>query len=354
MPDASLERTSSFASSYTIAATKAPLPSRTFVARSTAFQLALERLRRLARTRLPVLLEGETGTGKTYFAELLHAESDRANAPFRIIDLSALDDGLAASELFGHAEGAFTGASGRRAGLLASANGGTVFLDEIGKASLGVQAKLLRVLERREIRSLGEDRVQSLDVRFVVATCQPLDELVRRERFLGDLHFRLQGHRVVVPPLRDRRADIPELVEAFARSRAVECGYVDGPPAFDPRVMRALVAAPWPGNVRQLDQTVAMLMIEAEGAPRITCKHLRYDLQYLAGLSAANKDQERAEIEVALARANNHRGDAARLLSMSRAKFYRQLHKLNMCGGDDAEAEAGDDVDPQSGQHRSD
>lgn len=352
MPDVSLERVSSLATSPTIGATQAPLSLRKFVARSAAFRQALERLCRFARTRLPVLLEGETGTGKTYFAELLHAESDRAHAPFRIVDLSALDDGLAASELFGHAEGAFTGASGRRAGLLASANGGTVFLDEIGKASLGVQAKLLRVLERREIRSLGEDRVQSLDVRFVAATCQPLDDLVRRERFLGDLHFRLQGHRVVVPPLRDRRADIPELVEQFAELRAPECGYAKGPPTFDSRVMRALVAAPWPGNVRQLDQTVTMLLVEADGGQRVTCKHLRYDLEYLADLCPANEEQERAEIEVAIARANNHRGDAARLLSMSRAKFYRQLRKLNMCEREESEAE-GDEGD-QSGQHRAD
>ena len=316
--------------------------------------MTLDRVRRLARTRFPVLLEGETGTGKSYLAELLHEESDRRQAAFRIIDLCALDEGLAASELFGHAEGAFTGASGRRAGLLASANGGTVFLDEIGKASVGVQGKLLRVLERREIRSLGEDRMQSLDVRFVAATCHPLDELVRREKFLGDLHFRLQGHRVVVPPLRDRRADIPELVAEFAKSRALECGYDDGPPAFDPRVMRALVTAPWPGNLRQLDQTVIMLMIEADGAPRVACKHLRYDLEYLAGFASGNEAQERAEIEVALAQANNHRGDAARLLSMSRAQFYRQLQKLNMCDTEAAESGCGERGDSRRRQRRAD
>jgi len=159
---------------------------------------------------------------------------------------------------------------------------------------------------------------------------------------------------VVVPPLRDRRADIPELVEAFAESCAADCGYADGPPSFDPRVMRALVAAPWPGNVRQLDQSVAMLLIEADGAQRVTCKHLRYDLQYLADLTIGNEEQQRAEIEVALAQANNHRGDAARLLSMSRAKFYRQLHKFNMCASEDAEADSGEHGDPRRRQHRAD
>jgi transcriptional regulator of acetoin/glycerol metabolism len=112
--------------------------------------------------------------------------------------------------------------------------------------------------------------------------------------------------------------------------------------------MRALVAAPWPGNVRQLDQTVAMLMIEAEGAPRITCKHLRYDLQYLADFSAANEDEERAEIEVALAQASNHRGDAARLLSMSRSHFYRRLDKLNMGGSENRYADSGEPSDREA------
>jgi DNA-binding NtrC family response regulator len=324
--------------------TSGPLRPPTFVARSKPFQLALERLRRLAKTSLPVLLEGETGTGKSYFAELLHAESARASNAFQPVDLAALDEGLAASELFGHAKGAFTGASARRPGLLASANGGTVFLDEIGKAVHSVQAKLLHVIERRPVRAVGEDRAQSLDLRFVAATSIALHELVRRGKVIRDLHFRLQGYRVVLPPLRDRRADIPELVTHCARSGAAECGYTNGPPVFDPRVMRALVAAPWPGNLRQLDQAVMSLMTEADGAPRVTRKHLRYDLEYLAELASLNEDQERAEIEVALVQANDRRGEAARLLHMSRAKFYRRLEKLNMGGNQNGHADA-DELD---------
>jgi DNA-binding NtrC family response regulator len=292
----------------------------------------------LARTGLPVLLEGETGTGKAYFAELLHVESTRASNTFQVVDLAGLDEGLAGSELFGHAKGAFTGATNRRAGLLASANGGTVFLDEIGKASNSVQAKLLRVIERHEVRSVGEDRVQALDVRFVAATSDPLDGLVGRGTFLRDLHFRLQGHRVVVPPLRERRADIPELAEHFARSAASKCGYADGPPAFDPRVIRALVGAPWPGNLRQLDQAVTTLMTEADGARRVTSKHLRHDLEYLAKLSDGNGSRQRAEIELALAQAGDNRAEAARSMSMARSTFYRHLQKLKV---------SGDETDPQ-------
>jgi DNA-binding NtrC family response regulator len=313
--------------------TGAPVrPPPIFVARSSAFRQALERVRRLAKTDMPVIIEGETGTGKSYFAELLHAESSRANGPFQLVDLAELDEGLVASELFGHAKGAFTGASARRPGLLASANGGTVFLDEMGKASHQVQAKLLRVIERHEVRSLGEDRVQALDIRFVAASADSLCELVQRGKVLSDLYFRLQGHRIYVPPLRERRPDIPELVEHFARSGAVKCRYPDGPPRFDAKVVRALVAAPWPGNLRQLDRAVTTLMIEADGAPRVTCKHLRDDLEYLAELSPLDNDQERAEIEIALAQTNDHRGNAAQLLSMSRAKFYRRLKKLSPGG----------------------
>ena len=275
-----------------------------------------------------MLLEGEPGTGKSYFAEMLHAESTRANRIFQLVPLSECDDGLAGSDLFGHAKGAFTGANGRRPGLLASANGGTVFLDEIGKASTSVQAKLLRVIERYEVRSLGEDRAYPLDVRFVAATSDSLNKLVRCGKFLRDLHFRLQGHRVVVPPLRDRRADIPDLVQHLARSWAAQCGYSHGPPEFDARVMRALVAAPWPGNVRELDQAVKTLMAEAEGGPRITRNHLCHDLEYLAELTNGCKSRHRAEIEVALAQADNNATNAACSLAMSRSTFYRRLHEL--------------------------
>jgi DNA-binding NtrC family response regulator len=345
MQNGSLERTSSFTPPRKPLASIASSPPRTFITRSGAFRLALERLRRLARTDFPVLLEGESGTGKSYFAELLHIESARANGAFQIVDLAALDEGLAAAELFGHAKGAFTGASDRRPGLLASANGGTVLLDEIGKASRSVQSKLLRVVERHEVRSLGEDRVQSLDVRFVAATSEPLDELVRGGEFLRDLHFRLQGHRIVLPPLRERRADIPELAIHLARSRAGECGYPEGPPAFDARVIRALVAAPWPGNLRQLDQTVTTLMTEAEGAPRVTSKHFRYDLEYLAALSVGDDSRQRAEIEVALAQADDNRTEAARLLSMPRSTFYRHMEKLNIGGGEADPRAPGDPAD---------
>lgn len=312
------------------------LPPASFVTRSSAFRLALERVRRLAKTRFPVLLEGESGTGKSYLAELLHAESARAGSVFQLVNLSELDEGLAASELFGHARGAFTGATSRRPGLLASANRGTVFLDEIGKALLSVQSKLLRVIERNEIRSLGEDRHQSLDVRFVAATSEPLDDLVRREKFLSDLRCRFQGHRILVPPLRERRPDIPGLVAHFAHTRAEECGYRAGPPAFDARVMRALVMAPWPWNVRQLDQTVSMLMVEADGAPRVTSKHFRHDLEYLAELVDNDTRRERAELEVALVQAKDNRSEAARLLSMSRSTFYRRKAQfdVNTAGSD--------------------
>jgi DNA-binding NtrC family response regulator len=161
-----------------------------------------------------------------------------------------------------------------------------------------------------------------------------LDDLVRRDKFSSDLRCRLRGYRIVLPSLRQRRADIPELVLHFVSARAPECGYSDGPPALDAKLMRALVLAPWPFNVRQLDQTVSMLMVEADGAPRVTCKHLRDDLAYLAELADGDDHRERAEIEMALAQAQYNRTEAARLLSMPRSTFYRRLEKLEMSGDD--------------------
>jgi DNA-binding NtrC family response regulator len=289
----------------------------------------LEQVRRFARERsAPVLIEGETGTGKTGIARLLHSKSPRAAGPFEYVVLSALDDALANSELFGHVTGAFTDARSSRAGHFASAHGGTLFLDEIGKASRGVQRKLLHAIEYGEIRPLGADRDMRVDVRIIAAANTPLEESVMRDEFLPDLYARLGTFRIRLPPLRDRRADIPVLVEHYVAQHAPPCGYSGRPPDVDEELMHALRNADWPYNLRQLDSTVHRLLVEADGAPMMTLAHCRDNLEYLRGRPHKPGSLTRGEIETAIADAGNNVSRAARALGIDRTTLHRKLNLL--------------------------
>ena len=210
---------------------------------SASFGRLLARARLFARDRhATILLEGESGTGKTLLARYLHGVSPRATKPYQTVVLSTIEDTLAASELFGHVSGAYTDARHSRAGHFASANGGTLFLDEIGKASLAVQQRLLHVVEYGEFRPVGSDRDMRVDVRIIAATNLKLDDQVERQRFLPDLHARLSVFSLTMPSLRERRADIPILVEEAVARHALNAGYT-APPTVDDDLMAALQAA---------------------------------------------------------------------------------------------------------------
>ena len=291
---------------------------------SAAFRKVVSQIRRFARDdSAPVLIEGESGTGKTQMARALHAWSSRARGPYCMVVLSTLDDTLASSELFGHLVGAFTDARVNRTGLFATANKGTLFLDEIGKASLAVQQKLLNAIEYGEIRPLGSDRDVCVDVRLVAATNVSLDALVAADRFLGDLRARLSAFRVRLPPLRERRDDIPALVERYVRTYCARCGY-DQPPAVDDRLMLALSSAAWPNNLRQLSSTIHRLLVDAEGATALTLGHCVDDLAYLRDVppSEADRALTAAVVDEAIARAQSISG-AARILGVDRTTIYR-------------------------------
>lgn len=249
--------------------------------RCATYRAALAQLERFAKhDTVHVLLVGESGTGKTIFAEHLHACSPRAGRVFHRVALSAVADSLVGSELFGHLPGAFTDARSKRTGHFASAHGGTLFLDEIGKASLTVQYNLLDAVERHEIAPVGADRSVRVDVRLIAASNVSLHELAKEGKFLPDLLARLDGFVVQIPPLRERRDDIPLLVAHLTAVHAPTLGYRKTP-TIDSDLMEALTDADWPGNVRELEVTVRRLLIEGEGAPIITLRHCTYSLSHL-------------------------------------------------------------------------
>ncbi len=237
----------------------------TLVGSGAAMREVASVVRRIADTNVPVLVLGETGTGKGLVARALHGEGGRASGPFVTVNCAALPEQLLESELFGHARGSFTGAVGERRGLFEEASGGTLFLDEIGEMALPLQAKLLDVLERGVVRPLGSNKERPVDARIVAATHRDLAARVARGEFRDDLLFRLDVVTIDVPPLRHRRDDIPELVVHF-----LEAGKKKHPDAagerFTLEAMACLQRYPWPGNVRELEHLVERSLLLGSGS----------------------------------------------------------------------------------------
>jgi DNA-binding NtrC family response regulator len=229
---------------------------------SPQFLRVLEQARKVARTDANVLITGESGTGKEVLARFIHSESPRRTRPFIPVDCAALPEGLLESELFGHERGAFTGAVARRDGLLASANGGTAFLDEITDMSPGLQAKLLRALEDRKIRRLGSGDFVDIDLRIIAATNVDLEAAVETGAFRHDLYYRLNVVPFRMPPLRERNGDIALLMQFFLRQSAGELGCE--PPQVSPDVWDALERHRWPGNVREVRNLARRLIALGE------------------------------------------------------------------------------------------
>ena len=229
------------------------------VGRSSQMQEVIHTAELVAESKSTVLITGETGTGKEMVARAIHDQSAQREMPLIRVNCAAIPDTLLESELFGHRRGAFTGATANKKGKFELADGGTIFLDEIGTMSLGLQAKLLRVLQDREFEPLGAERSQRVDVRAITATNKDLRQLVGEGQFADDLYYRLNVIPIVIPPLRDRREDIPVLVDHFLRKHARRASkQIDG---IEETARQALQAYDWPGNVRELENTIERAVV---------------------------------------------------------------------------------------------
>jgi transcriptional regulator with GAF, ATPase, and Fis domain len=229
------------------------------VGASRAIADVIRQIELVSTARSTVLITGETGTGKELVARAVHSRDLRPHTPFVKVNCAAIPDALIESELFGYVRGAFTGAAGSKRGKFSLAHGGSIFLDEIGTMNVGLQAKLLRVLQEREIEPLGSERAERVDVRIIAATNRDLRQLVREGRFLDDLFYRLYVVPILVPPLRERTDDIPMLVEYFIDKHATR----NGKPieAVEAGVIEWLQKYRWPGNVRELENTIERAVV---------------------------------------------------------------------------------------------
>jgi two-component system nitrogen regulation response regulator GlnG len=233
------------------------------IGRSPAMQEVYKKIGRVANSTEPVLIRGESGTGKELVARALYQFSHRKNAVFLPINCGAIPENLLESEFFGHERGSFTGAHERRIGKFEQADGGTVFLDEIGEMPLETQVKLLRFLEDKMVTRVGATGGKRVDVRILAATNRPLEECVAEQKFRGDLYFRLNVVSIDLPPLRERREDIPLLARYFLRRHARING-ID-PPLILPSAIRALEEYDWPGNARELENTIRRVLVQSRG-----------------------------------------------------------------------------------------
>jgi len=308
------------------------------VGQSTGMVEVFEVVRQVAPTRAIVLITGESGTGKELIAKAIHQLSPRRNHPLVTVHCAGLPPTLIESELFGHEKGAFTGAHERRIGRIESAQGGTLFLDEIAEIDATIQIKLLRFLGERTFERVGSAKTLTADVRLIAATNKRLEDLVAAGQFRDDLYFRLKGVRIELPPLRERRSDIPLLAQAFMRDSARE----NEKPVHEimADAMERLQSYSWPGNVRELRSAMETAVVLCRGE-RITVRDLPAEIRGgvpaipIGGKNAAAgeapgvglhvKDAEKQLIIRALKECDGNRTDAARKLGMSRRTLHRKL-----------------------------
>ncbi|HEX7623692.1 MAG TPA: sigma-54 dependent transcriptional regulator [Anaeromyxobacteraceae bacterium] len=309
------------------------------IGRSAAMREMVSVLERVAPTDVSLLVEGESGTGKDMVARAIHGMSKRAKGPYVALNMSAIPEQLAESELFGHEKGAFTGAEASRAGFFAEAEGGTLFLDEIGLLPSTLQAKLLRVLQDGDYIPVGARRPKKADVRIVCATNEDLKKNVEQGKFREDLYYRIRVVPVRLPPLRERKEDIPLLVEHLTKKHALRLGRPPLQP--DAEAMRALLDHPWPGNVRELEHAIERALLLARGEA-ITLADLPPELKPSHEAEPGEGDYRHARdawekryFQDLLAEAGGSVAKAAELAGLHRSTLYEKLARVGLVQGEE-------------------
>ena len=301
-----------------------------FAREGSAFQKIMHRIRLVAATDMSVMIFGENGTGKEHIAHLLHDKSKRAGKPFVAVDCGSLSKELAPSAFFGHVKGAFTGADNAKKGYFHEAEGGTLFLDEVGNLALETQQMLLRAIQERKYRPIGDKADRNFNVRIIAATNEDLEQAVIEKRFRQDLFHRLHDYEITVPPLRDCQEDIMPLAEFFREIANNELERdVKG---FSASAQKALNTYAWPGNVRELRQKVLTAVLQAED-DMITEEDLEFGSEQITspvGFTLKSEGEEKERIRRALKQAKDNKRLAAELLGISRATLYKKLKEYGM------------------------
>lgn len=292
---------------------------------SAAFKNVVEIIERVKDNHATILVQGESGTGKELVARSIHYSGRFARAPFIAVNCGAIPENLLEAELFGYTKGAFTGAYETRNGFFQAANNGTIFLDEIGNASMAVQGKLLRVLQEKEVTKVGSQKPEKLNVRVIAATNTSLDELIEKKHFREDLYYRLTVVSITVPPLRDRISDIPFLVDRFLQKYGVE--YKDRLVGITPDALEILKRYAWPGNIRELENVVQRAVIMSDG--QITAKHLpeqvKFQIDFPEQPLKPLRQMEKEYIEKVLVATGNNKTKAAQILGIDRKTLREKL-----------------------------
>jgi two-component system response regulator PilR (NtrC family) len=308
------------------------------IGRSAGMREVMKLVQRVAPTNSTVLITGESGAGKEVVARAIHHFSELADRIFLPVNCGAIPEHLLESQLFGHLRGAFTGAVSNQEGLFQRARGGTIFLDEIGDLPLGLQVKLLRAIEQKEILPIGATTPLKLEVRVIAATNRDLSKAVEAGQFREDLFYRLNVVGVDIPPLRERREDIPPLIEHFVamHNRELKRAYK----GVDSATMKILMSLPWKGNVRELDNVIEHAMILGEGewiTPADLPRALRIDGAIATpasdDLREAMRAYEKAHVQAVLAKAGQDKKRAAELLGVSLSSLYRKIEELEIGSG---------------------
>jgi len=320
------------------------------IGQSFEFKKCLDLVKSYAGTEFHVLITGDSGTGKELIAERIHKSSIRKDKPFLVQNCSAIPETLLESELFGYKKGAFTGATRDKMGLFEAADGGTVFLDEIGDMPMSIQASLLRVLQKNEIKPLGETRVRHIDVRIVAATNKEIKQMIADNSFRQDLFYRLSVLPVHLPPLKERREDIPLLIKHFLEKESLKAGMVEKKISTD--AMQSLVSYSWPGNIRELENLIRYLMVTAEdeyiellniplhvrdqnanidpfGDPSVSSRDSAND--FITSLCSMTWPQLEKEYVISLLKKSNWNITwAAKASGINRSTFASRMRKLNI------------------------